>query len=116
MAIRLYVKLPMDREEVRVCGKQLLRAGTSVAAHVREASRARSDAEFISKLGGALQETDETQLWLELLSEECRIQSSLTNPMRQEADELIAIMTTMVRRTEEKQMGEKQKVESRKLK
>lgn len=52
MAIRLYVKLPMDREEVRVCGKQLLRAGTSVAAHVREASRARSDAEFISKLGG----------------------------------------------------------------
>jgi four helix bundle protein len=116
MAIRLYVKLPKDREEVRVCGKQLLRAGTSVAAHVREASRARSDAEFISKLGGALQETDETQLWLELLSEECRIQSSLTNPMRQEADELIAIMTTMVRRTEEKQMGEKQKVESRKLK
>ena len=114
MAIRLYVKLPMDREEVRVCGKQLLRAGTSVAAHVREASRARSDAEFISKLGGALQETDETQLWLELLSEECRIQSSFITPMHQEADELIAIMTTIVRRTEEKQMGEKQKAESRK--
>jgi four helix bundle protein len=110
MAIRLYVKLPKDREEVRVCGKQLLRAGTSVAAHVREASRARSDAEFISKLGGALQETDETQLWLELLSEECRIQSSLTNPMRQEADELIAIMTTMVRRTEEKQKAENRKL------
>lgn len=73
LVIRLYVKLPKDREEVRVCGRQLLRAGTSVTAHVREASRARSEAEFISKLGGALQEADETQLWLELLNEECGI-------------------------------------------
>jgi four helix bundle protein len=102
MAIRLYVKLPMDREEVRVCGKQLLRAGTSVAAHVREASRARSDAEFISKLGGALQETDETQLWLELLSEECRIQSSFTNSMHLESNELIAIITSIIRKTNER--------------
>lgn len=52
--IRLYVKLPKEREEVRVCGKQLLRSGTSVAAHVREASRARSNAEFATKLAGAL--------------------------------------------------------------
>ena len=65
--IRLFVKLPKGREEVRVLGKQLLRSGTSVAAHVREASRARSDEEFVSKLGGALQEADESQLWLELL-------------------------------------------------
>lgn len=57
----------------------------------------------------SLQETDETQLWLELLSEECRIQSSFTNPMHQEADELIAIMTTIVRRTEEKQKAESRK-------
>jgi len=52
--IRLYVKLPKVREEVRILGKQLLRSGTAVAAHVREASRARSDDEFVSKLGGAL--------------------------------------------------------------
>ena len=50
--IRLFVKLPKQREEVRVPGKQLLRSGTSVAAHAREASRARSDEEFASKLGG----------------------------------------------------------------
>ena len=98
--IRLYVKLPKEREEVRVCGRQLLRAGTSVAAHVREASRARSDAEFISKLGGALQEADESQLWLELLHEECRIEISQTQPIEQEADELIAIITTIIRRTD----------------
>jgi four helix bundle protein len=97
--IRLYVKLPKEREEVRVCGRQLLRAGTSVAAHIREASRARSVAEFTSKLGGASQEADESLLWLELLREECRIQPSMTQSIEQEADELIAIITTMIRRT-----------------
>jgi four helix bundle protein len=97
--IRLYVKLPKNREEVTVCGKQLLRSGTSVAAHTREASRARSDAEFVSKLGGALQEADESQLWLELLREECGIQPDLTLLIEEEADELMAIMTTMIQRT-----------------
>lgn len=57
--IRLFVKLQKRREEVRVLSKQLLRSGTSVAAHIREASRAKSEAEFISKLGGAIQEADE---------------------------------------------------------
>ncbi|MEI7937322.1 MAG: four helix bundle protein [Verrucomicrobiota bacterium] len=56
--IRLFVALPKGRDEVRILGKQLLRSGTSVAAHVREASRARSDDEFVSKLGGALQEAE----------------------------------------------------------
>lgn len=97
--IRLYARLPKEREEVRVCGKQLLRSGTSVAAHVREASRAQSDAEFISKLGGALQEADESQLWLELLREECQIEPSSAQPIEQESDELIAIPTTMIRLT-----------------
>jgi len=101
-AIRLFIKLPKGREEVRVLGKQLLRSGTSVAAHVREASRARSDEEFISKLGGALQETDESALWLELLREECAIEPELTQPMEQESWELIAIFTTMINRTKGK--------------
>jgi four helix bundle protein len=99
--IRLYVKLPKAREEVRVTGKQLLRSGTSVAAHVREASRARSTNEFVSKLGGALQEADESILWLELLREECGIDSDLTSRLERESSELIAIMTTMIRRTQE---------------
>lgn len=77
----------------------MLRSGTSVAAHCREASRARSDAEFVSKLGGALQEADETELWLELLTEECGIDPALVHPLLNEASELIAIMTTIVRKT-----------------
>jgi four helix bundle protein len=97
--IRLFVKLPREREEVRVLGKQMLRSGTSVAAQVREATRARSDAEFVSKLGGAIQEADESALWLELLREECAIESKLTQPLEKESSELIAIFTTMINRT-----------------
>src|SRR5208282_4459574 len=100
--IRMYVKLPKTREEARVLGKQLLRSGTSVAAHVREASRARSDEEFVSKLGGALQEADESALWLELLREECGIALADTLPMEKEAGELMAIMTTMINKTRAK--------------
>ena len=97
--LRLFVALPSQREEVRVLGKQILRSGTSIAAHVREASRARSDEEFVSKLGGALQEADESQLWLELLRDECRVDDPSLNVLHQEADELIAIFVAMIRRT-----------------
>jgi len=105
--IRLYAKLPKTREEVQVMGKQLLRSGTSVAAHVREASRARSEAEFISKLGGAIQEADESLLWLELLREECRISDTDICALESEINELIAIMATMIKRTEGKHSRDK---------
>jgi four helix bundle protein len=71
---------------------------------LNEASRARSDAEFISKLGGSLQEADETQMWLELLREECGIAPTDTLPMEKEADELMAIMTTMINKTKNRKM------------
>jgi four helix bundle protein len=57
--IRLYTSLP-KQAEAQVIGKQLLRSGTSVGAHYHEATRARSNAEFISKLQGGLQELEET--------------------------------------------------------
>ncbi len=101
-SIRLFTKLPKQRDEVLVIAKQLLRSGTSVAAHIREASRARSDEEFISKLGGAAQEADESALWLELLREECGIAPELTLPMETESSELLAILTTMINRTRQK--------------
>ena len=100
--IRVYTKLPLQKDEVHVLGKQLLRSGTSVAAHVREASRARSGDEFVSKLGGALQEADESLLWLELLREECGVPPNDTSALEQESSELIAIFTTMINRTKGK--------------
>jgi four helix bundle protein len=97
--IRLYVQLPKASEEVKVLGHQLLRSGTSVASHTREASRARSDAEFCSKIDGALQEADESQLWIELLGEDCGIRGVVIEELLQETNELIAILVTMARKT-----------------
>ena len=94
--VRAYIQLPKCREEVAVLGKQMLRSGTSVASHTREASRARSDAEFCSKLGGLLQEADETQLWIELLIEDCHIHDPDLPVIHRESGELIAIFTTIV--------------------
>lgn len=94
--IRLYVGLPKARDEVRVLGKQLLRSGTSVAAHSREASRGRSDSEFCSKLDGLLQEADESQLWIELLRDDCNICGEEIDKLHKETGELLAIFTTMV--------------------
>jgi four helix bundle protein len=94
--IRLYVKLPKEREEVRVLGKQLLRSGTSVASHSREASRARSESEFCSKLAGLLQEADESALWLELLRDDCGIAGEQLEHLLRETSELMAIFITMV--------------------
>jgi four helix bundle protein len=72
-----------------------LRSGTSVGAHFREASRARSDAEFISKIGVALQELEETGYWLELLVGAGIIELGKLAALIQETDELIAILTTI---------------------
>ena len=94
--VRLFVALPREREEVRIIGRQLLRSGTSVAAHAREASRARSDAELCSKLGGLLQEADESQLWLELLRDDCGICGNSLESLLAESDEILAIFTTIV--------------------
>ena len=97
--VRLYADLPRSRKEVEVLGHQPLRSGTSVAAHVREASRARSNAEFCSKIDGALQEADESGLWIELLREDCGIVGEVIERLLLETNELIAIFVTMAGNT-----------------
>jgi len=94
--VRAYCTLP-KRTECQVLGRQFIRSGTSVAANYREASRARSDAEFVAKIDQCAQEADETMLWIELLVEDCHIESELLSWLHQESDELIAIFTTMSR-------------------
>ena len=99
--IRLYSALP-DTTVAQVLGKQILRSGTSVGAHYREAHRARSTAEFVSKLNGGLQELEETAYWLELLAESGTIEPSRLTPLTQEADELTAIIVTLVKNAKNK--------------
>lgn len=79
-----------------VISKQFLRSGTSVGAQYREACRAKSNPDFISKMEGSLQELDETLYWLELLQESKLIQSNVIESHAKETNELIAIFTTIV--------------------
>jgi four helix bundle protein len=102
MVVRLYMQMDRGRQELAVLGKQLLRSATSVAANYREASRARSAEEFISKIEICSQEADETQLWLELLRDDCGISPNLTNSIWEEADELIRIFVTMSKNTKQR--------------
>lgn len=96
--IRLYVALPKQSVVAQVLGKQLLRSGTSVGANYREARRGRSKAEFIAKIGDCLKEADETLYWLELLAEEKIFPVKQLGPLLKEADELVAIFTTISKR------------------
>ena len=104
--IQLYVRLPKGRDEARILGKQLLRSGTSVAAHAREASRARSDSEFCSKLDSLLQEADESELWLELLRDDCGIDAEQVQPLLKETGEILAIFTSIVAKLRKKVRSE----------
>src|SRR5438552_2299163 len=103
--IRVYSALPSSTV-AQVIGKQLLRAGTSVGAHYREAFRSRSDAEFISKLEGGLQELDETEYWLELLVDAEIMPAERLTELCNEANELIAIFTTCVKNAKSKRKGD----------
>src|SRR4028118_678911 len=94
--IRLYVSLPKTTE-AQIIGKQVLRSGTSVGAHYREARRARSTAEFISKVEGGLQELEETIYWLELLIDGGIVSAKRLDDLHHEADELIAILVSSVK-------------------
>jgi len=91
--IRLYTALPKTTE-AQVMGRQVLRSGTSVGAHLREGKRSRSDAEMISKLEGALQELEETVYWLELIVESGLMTADRLADLMKEADELTAILVT----------------------
>ena len=102
MVVGLFVSLDKRREELRVPGKQMLRSGTSVGANYRESSRTRSESEFIAKIELCVQEADETQYWLELLRDHCKLRSELLNQTWNEADELICIFVSMSKKTKAK--------------
>jgi four helix bundle protein len=94
--MRLGDSLPRSRS-ANVIAYQLMRSGSSVGAHYREAVRCRSNAEMISKFEGALMELEETAYWLELLVELEIVTRSKLAALRHETDELIAIFVATVR-------------------
>ena len=94
--IRLVEALP-NKPVANVIGRQLLRAGTSVGANYRAASRARSVAEFCSKLGIVEEEADEVAYWLELLSEAKLVPDHRLGDLRRETDEILAMTVSSIK-------------------
>src|SRR5947209_20465587 len=94
--IRLCAALP-DPPEGRLIRGQLLRCGTSPGAQYREACRARSSAEFVSKIESSQQELDETDYWLALIEYAGILPASRLLDLKAEANELIAIFAASAR-------------------
>lgn len=90
--ISAFSRLPKT-EEARVLGRQFLRSGTSVAANYRAACRARSAADFISKISIVTEETDETLFWLELVVEAKLVRAENLAPLILECEELVKIFS-----------------------
>jgi four helix bundle protein len=95
--IALYETLPRS-DAPQVLGHQVLRSGTSVGANFREAHRARSNAEFVSKVGDSLKELGETAYWLELLVDSGAVKAAKLASLLDETSQLTAIMTTIAKK------------------
>jgi four helix bundle protein len=90
--IKAFARLPKD-EATRIVGRQFLRAGTSQAANYRAACRARSSADFISKISVFTEETDEALFWFQLLIDSQLISGRIVQPLVSEGEELLKIFS-----------------------
>jgi len=94
--IRLVESLPEDRTS-RILGDQLLRCGTSVGANYRSSVRAKSRADFISKMGTVEEEGDESLYWMELLIEAGKVPARRLTALMREGGEIVAIVVASIR-------------------
>ena len=98
--VKAYKYLTRQKDEY-VLSKQMLRSGTSIGAMMREAKFAQSRADFINKASIALKEANETLYWIGLLHDSEYIDDLSFNSLHQEADELTAILASIVKTTKE---------------
>jgi four helix bundle protein len=89
--MKLCDSLPHTRTG-NVIAKQLIRSATSVGANYRAACRARSNADFISKIGITLEEADESVYWMELIVESGIKSEKQLSLLMKEGNELVAIL------------------------
>ena len=94
--IKLVEALPKGRT-ADVIGRQLLRSGTSVGANYHSACRAKSTADFVSKMGIVEEEADESLFWMELLGEAELMDEQRLQDLMKEADELLSITISSIR-------------------
>ena len=86
----------------RTLANQLLRSGTSVGANVEEAHGSHSKPDFIAKMSIANKEARETNYWLRLLAASDVVAVDKLTDITDESNQLIAILTTIVKRSREK--------------
>lgn len=97
-AIKLYKLLPKS-EESSIIGRQFLRSALSVGANYRAVCRARSKAEFFSKLSITVEEADEVVFWVEILRESAILDDDNISVFEKEAREILAVLTTARKNT-----------------
>lgn len=90
-----------DEKHEYVLSKQILKSGTSIGANCREASRAQSTPDFITKLTIALKEADETAYWLELLHETQFITDETFQSLYSDVEQIIKILVTIIKKTKQ---------------
>ena len=93
--VRLFRELESSREYIM--SKQVLRAGTSIGANVEEAGAAQSHREFVAKMSIASKEARECHYWLRLLRDGNLIPAPRIQPLIDECDELVRILTAIVK-------------------
>lgn len=107
--IELVEKLP-NKGITQIIGRQLLKSGTSVGANYRSACRAKSAADFISKMGIVEEEIDESLYWLELLIEREIIKESEIGPLIKETKELLAITISSIKTARKNKAAKSRKI------
>ena|SRR5713101_1610078 len=90
--ILTFVRTIPASDEARVVGRQLIRSATGVGANYRATCRSRSQAEFVARLGIALEEVDESAFWLEIITEGRIATGKRAFGLLDEADQLSAIL------------------------
>lgn len=101
--VRLCRALEESAGVSRTLANQLLRSGTSVGANVEEAHGSHSKPDFIAKMSIANKEARETNYWLRLLAASNVVPPEKLRDITDESDQLIAILTTIVKRSRENQ-------------
>lgn len=97
-AIKIFKRLPKS-EESSIIGKQFLRSALSVGANYRAVCRARSKAEFFSKLSITVEEADEVVFWIEILRDSGIMDDDNVRSFEKEAKEILAVLTTARKNT-----------------
>ncbi len=104
--IQVIESMPKNKTS-EVLGRQLLRSATSVGANYRSACKARSKADFISKITIVEEEADESQYWLELLMRSGVVKQEMILELLQEARELTAIFTAASKTAKRNKVNDK---------